>query len=198
MSLRSSQRQPVLLPGSIDAVSDVPRVTFEESAGGTRVLLDFAAVAEVIDAVAGHKPGRLSTQLAILWGGDFKEEARYVMTAVLVCRDPLSELGTLCTDALATLADLDKLIRIPRWTSLVSAVGHPQPHACALLNACDDRVGRLSSGKQLPYKAIRTRLERAAACERTARSAEIQALQGLRQARCPGMWQLFERYRDTE
>ena len=173
-------------------------VRFEESAGGTRVQLDFQSMAGVIDVVAGNDPPRLSTLLAVLWDSGFKEEARYVLTAVLVCRDPLSDLGSICTDALRTLDDLHRLVDTPGWASLGSALGHPNARACALLNACEDRINGLCGPKQRAYKAIRARLEHAAACERMARSVDIRALQGLRAARCPGIWQLFERYRDTK
>lgn len=184
--------QPTLVHSSTDR-----RVHFEESAGGTRVELDFRSMAEVIDTIAGYNPQRLPTQLAIILDSGFKEEGKYCLTAALVCRDPLSDLGTICTDALKTLADLKRLADKRGWPSLVSALGHSNAHACALLNACEDRINTLSSTRAAAYEAIRQRLEQAAALERTARSADIQAIHGLRVARCPNLWQLFERYRDA-
>lgn len=185
--------RPTLVRSSIDR-----RVHFEESAGGTRVQLDFRSVAGLIDVVAGHDPRQLSTQLAVLWDSNFKEEARYVLTAALVCRDPLSDLGAICTDAFTTIHDLNRLVKRPDWSSLGSVLGHPDVHACALLNACEDRINEVSGTKQMAFRAIRTRLEQAATFERTARSADIAAMSGLRLARCPDLWPLFERYRDTK
>ena len=182
-----------VVPGSTDT-----RVHFEESAGGTVVPLDFESVAELIDVVAGNRPARLSTLLTILWDGTFKEEARTVLDAATICRDPLSNLDTICSDALRTLADLEKFVRVQHWGSLISVVGHQDPRACALLNACDHRIAGLSEAKQAPYKAIRVRLEKAAGLERTTRSQEIQAIAGMRLARCPTIWQLYEKWRDTE
>ncbi len=150
-----------VVPGSTDT-----RIRFEESTdssvGGTVVTLDYGSVAELIDVVAGNHPARLSILLTILWDGSFKEEARRVLDATVTCRDPLSGLDSICTDALRTLADLDKIVRAQHWTGLVSIVGHQDPRACALLNACDHQIARLTEAKQAPYKAIRARLEAAA------------------------------------
>ncbi len=116
---RQSQMRPVLVaPGSTDT-----GVRFEESAGGTVVQLDLASVG-LIDVVAGNDSTLLPMLLSTLWDGSFKEEARSVLDAALVCRDPLSDLGAICGDALATLADIDKLIRVEHWTSLVAVTGH--------------------------------------------------------------------------
>ena len=173
------------------------RVRFEESAGGTVLPLDFESVAGLIDVVAGNRPARLSTLLTMLWDSTFKEEARTVLDAATICRDPLSNLETICADALRTLADLEKLVRARHWVSLIGVVGHQDPRACALLNACDDRLSQLPEAKQGPYTAIRTPLERAAAIERSTRSEEIRAVAGLRLARCPTIWQLYEKWRET-
>ncbi len=193
MSLRHRQMRPTSVLGSTDTA-----VRSKESASGTVVPLDFESVAGLIDIVAGNDPPRLSTLLTILWDGCFKEEARRVLEAAVTCRDPLSDLGTICTDALRTLADLEKLVRAQNWRSLISVVGHQDPRACALLNACELRITRLPEVKQAPYKAARARLEKAATLERTARSGEIQAFAGLRAARCPKIWALYEKWRDTE
>ncbi len=187
------QMRPTLVPGSTDTA-----VSCEGPAVGTVVPLDFESVAGLIDAVAGHNPERLSTLLTILWDGRFKAEARRVLEAAVTCRDPLSDLGTICKDALKTLADLEKLARARHWGSLVSVAGHQDPRPCALLNACDHQIARLAEAKQLPYKAIRPLLDAAAQSERTTRGKEIRAFAGLRHARCPRIWQLYEKWRDTE
>ena len=182
-----------VVPGSTE-----PRVRFEESAGGTVLPLDFQSVAGLIDGIAGNRPARLSTLLTILWDGTFREEARTVLDAALICRDPLSGLATICSDALRTLADLEKLIRAKAWGSLIGVVGHQDPRACALLHAFDRRIAGLSEAERSPFKALRARLIRAAALERSTRGQEIQAIAGLRLARCPTIWQLYEKWRDTE
>ncbi len=181
----------ILVNGSTDR-----SVRFEKSAGGTVVTLDLESVAGLVDVVAGNDPTLLALLLSVLCDGDFKVETEHVLAAAVTCRDPLSDLGTLCADALRTLADLDKLVRAQGWTSIVSVVRHQDPRACALLNACDHSMERLTEAKQMPYKAIRARLEAAAQCERTTRSGEIQAFAGLRVARCPRIWQLYEHWRD--
>ena len=174
------------------------RVRFEQSAGGSVVCLDFQSVAGLIDAVAGSEPVRLATLFAIIWETSFKMEARTVLQAAVACRDPLSDLGTICKDALRTLSDLEKLARARQWRSLAGIVGHTDPRACALLNACDHEIERLAGPKQTRLRAIRSQLEAAAKTERTARGQEMRALAALRQARCPGIWELYERWRDTE
>ena len=173
-------------------------VRFEESAGGTRVPLDFHSVAGLIDVVAGNAPARLSTVLTILWETSFKAEMREVLQLVTVCRDPLSALGCLCIDALQTFEDLEKLAKAGHWTSLASCTGNPEPRSRALLNACDHQIARLHKRKLAPYKAIRERLNAASTLECQVRGREIQALAGLRMACCPEIWQLYEKWRDTD
>lgn len=116
-TLTQSQTRPLrLFPGSTK-----PRAGREESAGGTVIQLDFASVAGLIDVVAGNDTELLPIQLSTLWDGSFKEEARTVLDAALVCRDPLSDLGAICTDALTTLADIDKLVRVEHRVGTLSA-----------------------------------------------------------------------------
>ncbi len=73
-------------------------VRFEESAGGTQIPLGFHSIAGLLDAIAGNAPARLSTQLTIIWETSFKEEMRQVLQLAVACRDPLSDLGTICVD----------------------------------------------------------------------------------------------------
>ncbi len=155
-------------------------------------------MAGLIDVVAGHDTALLPMLLSTLWDGSFKEEARSVLDAALICRDPLSDLGTICADALTTLADIEKLVGAEHWTGLVAATGHTDTRACALLNVCEYRIASLTDAKQVPYKAIHARLEAAAQCERQARSADIRAVAGLRLVRCPRIWALYEKWRDTD
>ncbi len=185
-------------PSMLVTASTDTAVRAEESAGGTVLCLDYQSVAGLIDAVAGNAPARLSTLLTITWETSYKSEMRAVLGMAVVCQDPMSDLGTICIDALQTFADLDKLVRAGQWQSLVSVVGHPDPHACALLTACDWEIGRLIVAKQARYQAIRERLEVAAGLERSLRGKEMKAFAGLREARCPNIWQLYERFRDTE
>ncbi len=159
--------------------------------------LDYVSVAGLVDAIAGHAPARLPAQLAVIWQTPFKQEMRQVLDLAVACRDPLSELGAICIDALQTFADLDKLTG-KQWHDLAATIGRPAPHASALLNACDYQISELTTRKQRPYKAIRTRLENAATAERKRCSPEIQALAGLRQALCPQIWDIYEEWRDTE
>ncbi len=77
-------------------------------------------------------------------------------------------------------------------------VGHPDPHACALLNACESGIERLDGAEQARLKAIRERLNVAAAAERKKSGDEIRLLAGLRQARCPKLWETLELWRDKE
>ncbi len=60
------------------------------------------------------------------------------------------------------------------------------------------REGRFSTVKQTPFKAIREGLRTAARLERQKRGAEIRMLARLRDSRCPEMWQLYERYCETD
>ena len=113
---------------SVPASTD-RRVTFEPSAGGS--VVDFQSVAGLIDVVAGNDPVRLPTLLVIIWESSFKMEMRAVLRAAVACRDPLSDLGTICKDALRTLADLEKLTAAKSWESLACVVGHHDPRACA-------------------------------------------------------------------
>ena len=178
---------PSLVPTSTDR-----RDTF--AAGGS--VVDFQSVAGLIDVVAGNDPVRLPTLLVIIWESSFKMEMRAVLRAAVACRDPLSDLGMICKDALRTLADLEKLTAAKSWGSLASVVGHHDPRACALLDACDHEIARLTGPKQACLEAIRSQLETAAQLERTARGKEMQVIAGLRQARCPKIWELYERWRD--
>jgi hypothetical protein len=177
---------------------DPARVRFEQSAGGSVVCLDFQSLAGLIDAVAAAEPVRLATLLPIIWETSYKMEARTVLQAAVACRDPLADLGTICRDALRTLTDLEKLARARQWRNLAGIVGHTDPRACALLNACDHEIARLTGPKQDCLKGIRPQLEVAAQAERKARGQEIRAIAGLRQARCPGIWELYETWHDTE
>ncbi len=200
----STVRQSPMRPELVPDLTDTPRGTDSKSRATvlpTDESVDssnLTRVAGLIDVVAGHDPSQLSTLLAILWDGGFKEEARSVLDAALVCRDPLSDLGAICADALTTLADVDKLIRAEHWTGLVAVTGHTDSRACALLNVCEHRIASLTNAKQASYRAVRARLEAAAQLERQARSADIRAVAGLRLARCPRIWALYEKWRDTE
>ncbi len=192
MSLRQSQ--PPLVPGS----TDTPHVRFEPSASSLVVCMDHSSVAGLIDVVAGSDPMRLPILFRMIRETSFTMEMRAVLRAAVACRDPLSDLGTICTDALRTLADLEKLGRAKAWGRLVSVVGHQDPRACALLNACDHEIERLTGPKLARLKAIRSQLEAAAQHERRVRGKEMEVIAGLRQARCPKIWELYEGWRDTE
>lgn len=190
-----------MIPRILVATStEMPTVRAEETAGGTKVVLDFHSVAGLLDAIAGNAPARLSTLLTIIWETSFKEEMRHVLGLAIACRDPLADLGTICVDALQAAEDLEKLAEAQHWMSLAACVGHSNPRASALNNLCDHQIERLSehNQKRRLYLAIRQRLSQAAALERQVRIAEIQALQGLRVARCANIWKLYEKWRDTE
>ena len=169
-----------------------------QSASGTVVCVDFQAVAGLIDAVAGFDPVRLPALFTMIWETGYKLEARTVLRAAVACRDPLSDLGTICNDALRTTADLEKLVRAQTWQSIASVVGHHDPRSGALLGACDHEITGLTGPRQARHKAIRARLETAAQAERSARSEEILSYAAIRLARCPGIWQLYEQWRDKE
>jgi hypothetical protein len=168
----------------------------QQSAGGSVVCLDFQSVAGLIDAVAGAEPVRLETLLGIIHETSYRMEARIVLQAAVACRDPLAHPGSICKDALQTIADLEKLARARHWPSLERVVGRFDPRACALLNACDHELARLTGPKQERLKAIRPRLEQAAALETTRQGAEMRAIAALRHARCRNIWQLYEHWRD--
>jgi len=174
------------------------RVRFEESAGGSVVCLDFQSMAGLIDTVAGADPRRLPTLLAVTWEGGYRMEMRAVLRAAVSCRDPLSDLGTICKDALRTLNDLEKLARARHWDSLPRVLGRADPRACALLNACDHEIARRTGPKQARFEAIRARLESAAQHERQVRGQEMRMFAVLRQARRPDIWELYETWRDAE
>ncbi len=196
-TVRQSPMRPALVPGLTEPHDTDSRATVpatDESVDSSNL----ARVAGLIDVVAGHDPRQLPTLLAILWDGSLKAAARAVLAAAVTCRDPLSDLGTICTDALRTLSDLDKLVRAQPWGSLIAVTGQTDTRACALLNVCEHRIASLTAAKQAPYKTIRASLEAAAGLERTTRSGEIQAHAGLRGARCPTIWALYEKWRDTE
>ena len=97
---------PSLATGSTDRC-----VPIEQSGGGTVVCVDFQAMAGLIDAVAGFDPARLPALFTMIWETGYKLEARTVLRAAVACRDPLSDLGTICKDALRTTADFEELIR---------------------------------------------------------------------------------------
>lgn len=171
-------------------------IKFELSTGGSVVCIDFRSVAGLIDAVAGYDPVRLSILFPMIWETSFKLETRAVLEVAVACRDPLSDLGTICKDALQSFAALEKLAQVQHWHKISHVVRDPR--AGALLNACDHQIARLTDSKQVPYKAIRARLEDAATAERQARREEIQAYSSLRLARCPSIWEIYEQWRDTE
>jgi hypothetical protein len=168
----------------------------EQSAGGSVVCLDFQSVAGLIDAVAGSEPVRLETLLRMIHETNYRMEARIVLRTAVACRDPLAQPGMICKDALRTLSDLERLARARHGSSLERVVGRPDPRACALLNACDHEIGRLAGPKQDRLKAIRPRLEEAAALETTRQGAQIRAIAALRHARCRNIWQVYEHWRD--
>ncbi len=183
---------PSLASGSTDA-----GVRFEP-AGRQVICVDMQSIAGLIDAMAGYDPTRLPVLLAMIWESSFKVEARTVLCATVACRDPLSHLCAICTDAIQTLADLEKLTRVKAWQSIVIVLGHQDLRACALLNACDHEIARLQGSEQMRYKSIRARLEAAAGHERLQRSEELRAIASLRQERCPGIWEMYEFWRDKE
>ena len=183
---------------SLVPTSTETRVGIEPSAGDPLVCIDLQSVAGLIDVVAGCDPVRLSTLFTMLSETSFKSDTRILLGTAVACRDPLSDLGTIYKDALRTFADLEKLARAQSWRDLAGVVGHHDPRACALLNACDHEIARLQGPKQRRLKTIRSRLEAAAWHERTARGQEMQAIAALRQARCPKIWKMYERWRDAE
>lgn len=168
----------------------------EPSVNGQKVSIDYLAIAGLIDAVAGSDPLRLPILFRMLWQTDFKMEARAILTITVACRDPLSDLTVLCRDALCTFAELERLAQAEYWQNLGSALGHQEPHACALLNACDHEIARLSGARQARYRSIRSRLESAAQQERLMRGAEIQQIATRRLSLCPTIWRLYEYWRD--
>ena len=173
-------------------------MSFQLSAGGSVVCVDFRSVAGIIDAVAGFDPARLASLFPIIWETSFKLETRAVLQAAAACRDPLSDLGTICKDALGTFTDLEKIARAHHWKKMSSVIGHRHPRACALLNACDYQLAHLPEGKQASYRTVRAHLEIAAAAERLKRGEEMQVCAQLRQARCPNIWEIYECWRDKE
>ncbi len=184
---------PTPPPGRIE-------VEFEEepAGGGAVIPFDFASVARLIDVVAGHDPERLPLQLRVLWESSLKEEARRALRAAVTCRDPLSDLGTICRDALRTLADLERLARAKNWLNLAAGIGHQDPRASALHNACEFEIGQYDGRKLARLVAIRARLEDAARTETAKCSGKIQAYAGIRAVRCPDIWALYEQWIDTE
>ena len=174
-------------------------VEFEVSAGGSVVCVDFQSIAGLLDLVIGSKePVRLTTLLSILWETSFKLEARTVIRAAVACRDPLAELGETCKTALQTITDLERLAEAQHWRSIDAVVGR-RARACALLNACDNGIERVKDGKKRArLRAIRERLHVAAQAERGVRGDEIRVLAGLRQARCPTLWETLETWRDKD
>ena len=173
-------------------------IGFQLSTGGSVVCVDFRSMAGIIDAVAGFDPARLASLFPIIWETHFKLETRAVLQAAVACRDPLSDLGTICKDALGTFADLEKITKAHHWRKMSSVIGHQHPRACALLNACDYQIANLPKGKQAPYRTARTRLEIAAAAERLKHGEEMQVYAQLRQARCPNIWETYEDWREKE
>ncbi len=197
--MRPSQSSPPPTPptpptGFIDA-----RERFETTdASAAAVPFDFVSVARLIDVVAGHDPERLPLQLRMLWESSLKEEARHALRAAVICRDPLSDLGTICRDALRTLADLERLARAKTWLNLAAGVGHTDLRASALHNACEFEIGQQQGRKRARLVAIRARLERAAKLETAKCSGQIQAYSGIRAVRCPTLCATHLHYIDTE
>lgn len=179
----------------VDPSTEAAAVRVEQE---ERPPLEFRSVVGLVDVIAGNAPARLDTQLAVIWETSCKESIRHVLRLAVACRDPLSDLGTICFDALQTAADLMKLVRAQHWTSLVQCMEHTNPRACALVNLCDAEIERLPARQQPPYRAIRESLDAAAVVERKARGEEMRKLAGLRQARCPDVWTIYETWLDTE
>ena len=156
------------------------------------------SVARLIDVVAGHDPEGLPLQLSMVWESSRKEEARHALRAAVICRDPLSDLGTLCRDALRTLADLERLAHTRTWHSLADGVGRTSLRACALHNACEFEIGHKQGREQARLLAIRKRLEEAAKLETARCSGQIRAIAGIRAVRCPDIWAIYEQWIETE
>ena len=155
-------------------------------------------MARLIDVVAGHDPERLALQLRLLWESSLKEEARRALRAAVTCRDPLSDLGTICRDALCTLADLERLARTKTWLNLADGVGRIDVRASALHNACEYEIGQQQGQERARLVTIRERLEVAARKETAKCSGQIQAYAAIRAVRCPDIWALYEQWIDTE
>ncbi len=167
-------------------------------ASAAPVPIDFLSAARLIDVVAAHDPERLPLQLRMVWESSLKEEARRALRAAVICRDPLSDLGTICRDALRTLADLERLAHAKTWHSLADGVGRTDPRASALHNACEFEIRQQQGGKRARFVAIRARLEEAARLETARCSGQIQAYAGIRAVRCPDIWAIYEQWIDTE
>ena len=167
-------------------------------ASAAPVAVDFLSVARLIDVVAGHDPERLPLQLGVVWESSLKEEARRALRAAVICRDPLSDLGTICRDALRTLADLEKLANAKTWHSLADGVGRSDPRASALHNACEFEIRQQQGGERARFVAMRARLEAAARLETAKYCGQIQAYAGIRAVRCPDIWSIYEQWLGTE
>ena len=167
-------------------------------ASAVPVPIDFLSVARLIDVVAAHDPERLPLQLTVVWESSLKEEARRALRAAVICRDPLSDLGTICRDALRTVADLETLVHAKNWHSLSDGVGRTDPRASALYNACEFEIRQRQGGERECFLAIRVRLEEAARRETAKCSGQIQAYAGIRAVRCPDIWAIYEQWLDTE
>lgn len=172
------------------AISNGPAAT--QPATGTLACVEIGSITRLFDGLLSVDPASLPTLLAIVWQTEYKLEARTILRAAVACRDPLSDLHSLFSDAVSTMTDLEKLSRCRRhWQRPEQVVGR-RANACALLNAWEAEIGRGDDAKRRRLEAIRERLEKAAAVEKLRRGQEIRARTALRTARCPRLWETLD------
>ncbi len=158
-------------------------------------IIDFQAVAALIDAVAAVAPGRLPALLQVLRSSDERLEARVVVDVALRCRDPLAPLATLCRDALRTAADFNQLLRSRGWHSVRELC--PRARANAALHLCDEILADSHPARHKRRRRcgqIRARLEAAALEERSARADDLERLEAARAEHCPLYWQVLRSF----
>ncbi len=158
-------------------------------------VVDFDAVAALIDAVAAADPRSLPALLQVLRSSDERLEARVVVDVALRCRDPLAPLGTLCRDALRSTADFDLLLRSRGWHRVRELC--PRARATALLHLCDEILADSHPVRQKRRdrcRQIRPRLAAASIAERAQRFLELERLEAAHAAHCPGYWRILRSF----
>lgn len=158
-------------------------------------VVDFQGIAGLIDTVLGAAPARLATLLRVLSSANDRLEARVVVEVVVRCRDPLAPLNTLCRDALKTAADLDILLRLPKWHKLEEVIRFGR--ANAILNLCDMTLKEAkphTAARRAQISEIRPRVKVAAVKELEHQRETIERIRSTRQAVFPDLFDILETF----